>query len=422
MPRRTTATGARVEPAGELGILRGPIPYPPPTPLGGAAAALPAPKQFRTDDKGVFRVTGLPAGRARRGGDASRLRARRFGADARQSPAPTSRVTVVLSRGVAGAWPRQSTIAATPVGGAELTGDGAALATSDARGEWDIAHVARALTLTVRAPGFLPATRAVSPSERGPFDVTLERAEGRLAGDVVDDRGAPVSAARVEIAAPPMPVRWVTTDRARPLRRRRARARALSRRRQPRRLRAGDVRGASQPTSDARFALAPGGGIDGDVRDARLGGVPAGARLEVVAGGKTQLVPLQGGRFSVTALPAGRVTLTAAAPGYVTRHARRRRRRRRPAARRHGARRARRARARRQRRRQRARRSRRCRRRRRSSRAGGQRGRTDRDGNFRVDGVAPGRVRVTVDKAGASAADDVEVRGGDESRVELRLR
>ncbi|MGZ3444024.1 MAG: carboxypeptidase-like regulatory domain-containing protein, partial [Polyangia bacterium] len=52
----------------------------------------------------------------------------------------------------------------------------------------------------------------------------------------------------------------------------------------------------------------------------------------------------------------------------------------------------------------------------------GQRARSDRDGNFRVEGVAAGRARVTAEKGGAVAAEEVEVRAGDESRIELRLR
>jgi len=410
------ATGARVEPAGELGILRGPVPYPPPVPIAEAA---PAPKQFRTDDKGSFRVTGLPAGRlvvvathpdfARGASEPMQVAA---GAEVR--------VTVVLSRGVE-VRGRVTDERGDPIANAELTGDGTALATTDARGEWDIAHVARPMTLTVRAPGYLPATRAVSPSERGPFDVTLRRAEGRLAGEVVDDRGAPVSAARVEIAAPPMPVRWVTTDRA-------GRFDADGLGPGPYRVVVAHADfapatfDAVAPTSEARFALVPGGGIEGEVRDARLGGVPAGLRLELAAGGKTQLVPVQAGRFSVTALPVGRATLTASAPGYVT-----------------------------------------------ATRdvdvVGGDRlhdvtvrdvelelarggtltgrvrddngdaaadatvtvgslhARTDRDGNFRLDGVTPGTAHVVAEKAGSgAAADDVEVRAGDESRLELRLR
>jgi protocatechuate 3,4-dioxygenase beta subunit len=261
----------------------------------------------------------------------------------------------------------------------------------------------------------------VSPSERGPFDVTLRRAEGRLAGEVVDDRGAPLSAARVEISAPPMPVRWSTTDRG-------GHFTADGLGPGPYRVVvthadfAPATFDAVAPTADARFTMTPGGGIDGEVRDARLGGVPAGLRLELTtAGQKPQLVPVQAGRFSVTALPAGRATLTAAAPGYVTlvrdvevvagdrihdvtvRDLRLeldrgglvtgnvRDDRGDPAADAAVA-------------------------------VGPAHTRTDREGNFRVDGVAPGRVRVTAEKGGATETEEAEVRAGDESRVELRLR
>jgi len=415
------ATGARVEPAGELGILRGPVPYPPPVPLNEPA---PAPKQFRTDDKGGFRVTGLPAGKlvvvathpefARGSSEPLHVAA---GADLK--------VTVVLSRGVE-VRGRVVDDRGDPVAGAELVGEGAALATTDARGEWSIAHVARAVTLTVRAAGYLPATRAVSPSDRGPFDVTLKKAEGRLAGEVDDDRGAAVSAARVEIEAPPMPARWVTTDRG-------GRFAADGLGPGPYRVVvthadfAPATFEAVAPTDGARFALAPGGGIDGDVRDARLGGVPPGLRLELVVAGKPRVVPVgRDGRFSATALPAGRATLTATAPGYVTmardidvvpgdrlhdvtvRDLRIELERGGTVVGRvrddHGDAVAGAA---------------------VSVAAGGGavlRARSDRDGNFRVDGVAPGRARVVAESGGASAGDDVDVRAGDESRIELRLR
>jgi protocatechuate 3,4-dioxygenase beta subunit len=410
------ATGARVEPAGELGILRGPVPYPPPVPMNEPA---PAPKQFRTDDKGAFRVTGLPAGKlvvvathpefARGSSEPMHVVA---GADLK--------VTVVLSRGVE-LHGRVVDDRGDPVGGAELVGEGAALATTDARGEWSIAHVARAMTLTVRATGYLPATRAVSPSERGPFDVTLRKAEGRLAGDVVDDRGTPVSAARVQIDAPPMPKRWATTDRS-------GHFSADGLGPGPYRVVvthadfAPATFEAVAPTDDARLALAPGGGIDGDVRDARLGGVPPAVRLELRVAGSVRLLPVErDGRFSATAVPAGRATLAASAPGYVTlareidviagdrphdvtvRDVRIELERGGTIVGRvrddHGdpvadA----------------------------AVTAGGLRARSDRDGNFRLDSVAAGRVRVLVEKGGVSAGDDVEVRASDESRVELRLR
>jgi hypothetical protein len=48
--------------------------------------------------------------------------------------------------------------------------------------------------------------------------------------------------------------------------------------------------------------------------------------------------------------------------------------------------------------------------------------RSDREGQFRVDGVAAGRARVSMERDGAAAGEDVDVRAGDESRVDLRLR
>ena len=411
------ARSGAVEPSGELGVLRGPIPFPPAVPLPTLA---PPPKAFHTDDKGAFRLIGLPAGKlvvvathadfARGASEPLRVTA---GADVT--------VTVVLSRGVE-VRGRVSDDHGAAVAGAELSGDdGATLAVSDGNGAYVIRHVAQALTLTVRAIGYLPATRAVAPSERGPFDVQLRRAEGRLGGEIVDDRGAALSAARVEIASPPMAPRWLTTDRA-------GRFRADGLGPGPYRVtvRHADFAPASfeevAPGDEVRLALSPGGGIEGEVRDARLGGVPPGLRLELTsAGGAPRSLPVAGGRFSATALPAGRATLTASAPGYVTatrdvevpggdrlhdvtvRDLRIELERGGSVSGRvrddHG------------------------------DGSGGvavsvgaQRAHTNRDGEFRVDGVAAGRVRVSAEKGGVGAAEEVDVRAGDESRVELRLR
>ena len=158
------------------------------------------------------------------------------------------------------------------------------------------------------------------------------------------------------------------------------------------------------------------------MRDARLGGVPPGARLDLtVAGGARRPLPLVGGRFRADALPAGRVTLTAAAPGYVTTTreievvagdrlhdvttrdvriemerggvvtGRVRDDRGDPVADVTIA-------------------------------AAGLRARSDREGLFRLDGVPPGRVRVSAEKGGTGASEELEVRAGDETRAELRLR
>lgn len=409
------ANAPRLEPSGELGILRGPIPYPPPVPLPDSA---PPPKAFVTDADGAFRIGGLPAGRLVVAATHPDF-ARGTSEPVQVAAGGDATVNVVLSRGVE-LGGRVSDDRGDPVAGAEIVGPGGVLAVTDGRGEYRLAHVARAMTLSVRAAGYLPGTRAVSPDERGPFDVTLKKAEGRLGGEVVDDRGAPVSGARVEISAPPLAPRWVTTDRGG-----RFHADGLGPGPYHVVISHADYAPATYdnvaPADDARLGVQPGGGIDGDVRDARSGGVPGGLRLEATPdGGKPMLLPVSRGRFRVTALPPGRVTLTASAPGYVA-----------------------------------------------WSRAvdvpggdrlhdvtvrdvtvelerggtvvgdvldddgnpvadaevaaGAVRGRSDRDGNFRLAGVAPGRVRVTAGKGGQVAQEEVEVRADDESRVELRL-
>jgi hypothetical protein len=53
---------------------------------------------------------------------------------------------------------------------------------------------------------------------------------------------------------------------------------------------------------------------------------------------------------------------------------------------------------------------------------GAARARTDGRGEFRFDGVAPGRARVEVHRGDLRAEEEVEVRAEDESRLELRLR
>ena len=51
---------SRLETAGELGVLRGPIPYPPLVPIKVDVAPT---LGFVTDAKGAFRISGLPAGK-----------------------------------------------------------------------------------------------------------------------------------------------------------------------------------------------------------------------------------------------------------------------------------------------------------------------------------------------------------------------
>jgi protocatechuate 3,4-dioxygenase beta subunit len=420
---------SRLEPSGELGILRGPIPYPPVAPSAATAGALAlgpapaAPRSFVSDAKGGFRVGGLPAGKlvvvathpdfAR--GSSQPLH---VGAGASVS------VEVVLSRGVV-ARGRVSDERGQPLSGATLVADdGTTMTVSDNHGNFELSHVARPLVVSVRLGGYVPAKRTLSPSEPGPFDVQLVRAQNRLAGEVVDDRGFSVIGARIEITAAGMPSRSTSSDGGGHFS-----VDGLG----PGPYHVAATHADFAPASSdgvaagdgVRLTLVAGGGIDGELRDARSGAVPLGARLTLTVSGKPRTVTLVSGRFSVTSLPPGNATLSATAPGYVA-----------------------------------------------WSRAvdippgehlrdvtlrdiridlerGGQlsgrvrddRGdaaadaritvttgthelstRTDHDGNFHLDGIPPGRFHVTADHDAATAAEDLDIRADDESRIELRLR
>ncbi len=413
-------SSARLEPAGELGILRGPIPFPPQVaaaPSRDARAAGEA-QGFVTDGKGAFRLIGLPAGKLVVAVSHPDY-ARGASVPAVVGQGATTSVRVVLAHGetVRG---RVLSDRGDPLAGAELFADGRTLAVSDARGEFEVAHVAHGLTLTARLPGYLPSTRPVQPGAREAVELTLQRAEGRLGGVVVDDRGTAVAGAKIELHAAVVPPRQAATDRAGhfqldalgpgPYR-----VKVTSPDFAP--LLVEDV----APGDDARFALLTGGGLAGEVRDARTGALPDGARVELIDGSATRPLPLKRGHFEATGLPAGKQTLSASAPGYVTvtrevevpagdhprevtvrdltidldrggailGHARGADGD--PLA---GA----------------------------PITCGALHTRTDARGDFRLDGVPPGSATVRLDSGTHHVSETVELRAGDDSRVELRLR
>jgi protocatechuate 3,4-dioxygenase beta subunit len=410
------ARAARLEPGGELGILRGPIPFPPAVPRAGGQA----PRALTSDGAGRFRVVGLPAGRLVV--VASHPEFARGASEPFTSAAgAVATVQVVLQRGTT-LRGRVLDERDQPLSGVEiLDGDGRTQTFTDAHGEFALAHLVRAQTLTARRPGFVTAARAVRLDEREPIEIKLARAEGRIEGLVIDDRGFPVVGARVEVSGPmERPPRRLVSDGA-------GRFRADGLGPGPYRIAVDHADFVSAAIDglaageEARVQLQPGGGVEGELRDARTGEVPAGARVELRVAGRTVPVPLQQGRFRVTALEAGPATLQASAPGYApgsraieippgdrprdvtlrdlvvelerggvivgeVRDADGD-----PAA---GA----------------------------EVGAGAARTVSDARGQFRLDGVAAGQVRVRADRAGLHADEDVEVRANDESRVELRLR
>ncbi|HZS39919.1 MAG TPA: carboxypeptidase-like regulatory domain-containing protein [Polyangia bacterium] len=418
-PRRAPEA-ARVEPSGELGILRGPIPFPPPAPLTGAAP----PRAFLSDGRGAFHVPGVPAGRVVVAASHPDF-ARGSSAQVAVAAGALATVEVVLRRGrtVRG---RVTDERGAPLGGAEILVDGRALTASDARGEFQLPHVVGAFTAGARLQGWVPQSRALGADDTD-VELRLARAEGRLAGVIVDERGAPVAGAKLEISSGAPPPRALTADRAGSFR-----AEGLGPGPYRVRVEHPDYAPLSDqvaaPADDVRLQLDPGAGVSGELRDARSGGVPAGARLELSTGGVARPLALSRGRFEATGLPAGRATLSAGAPGYV------------PWSRelelvsgerpreltlrdltveleRGGA------------------------------IAGtvvdddgqpaagaqlsvvlpgagsgaGARGRSDARGEFRLDGLPSGRLRVRAEFGGRRAEELVEVRADDESRVELRL-
>jgi protocatechuate 3,4-dioxygenase beta subunit len=408
-----TDGATRLEPMGELGRLRGPVPYPPSLPRKRG----PQPRELASDPRGHFSLAGLPAGKlvvAARHPDF----ARGASAPVEARPGATAQVEIRLERGVT-VHGRVVDDRGDPLTGAEVNAAGRTVAISDRHGEFVLDHVAARLRLEARAAGYLPAAHDLDPADPLPLELRLERAAGRLAGRVLDERGNPLAGARVDILAAVTPPHTLVTDGGG-----RFRADALGPGPYRVKVAHGDFAerhfDGIEPNDDALFELSPGGGLAGELRDAREGGVPRGARLELLIAGDKRAIALKGGRFEALALPAGRVQLTASAPGYVrwsrelelppgerpreltlrdvevelerggTVSGRVRDRDGDPAA---GV----------------------------LVRAGELSATADARGEFRIDGVPPGACRVEAAAGGASAHESLEIRAGDESRIELRL-
>jgi hypothetical protein len=243
----------------------------------------------------------------------------------------------------------------------------------------------------------------------------LTTGTARLGGAVVDDRGFPIAGARVEAAG-----RMALSDRA-------GRFELTALPPGPWRVRVTHADFAPTETqlpedNEAQLQLLPGGGIEGELRDPRSGRLPVGATLQLTVDGRVQNLPLSpDGKFQVTGVRSGRVSVSAKAPGYATLQrdfevppgdrprdltlrdlrlelerggtvigsvrsddgdavA--------------GA----------------------------QITAGAARARSDSRGEFRLEGVAPGRVRVGASEGGRRGFEEVEVRGDEESRTEITIR
>ena len=317
---------ARLDASGELGVLRGPVPFPPlhtlVTPSGVAPVPVPrAPVVSllpRTDGLGKFRVAELPAGPA-----LVTARHPDF-ADATSVPVLLSAggsrsVRIELRRG---AIVRGRVVDDTGQGlsDAQITTSDGRTALSDAQGGFQIEHVVRPIHLTARRTGYLRggASAEPEPDQRElTVELSLRRALGRLVGEVTDQRGSIVSGARISVMPDGGEGLRVTSGSD-------GRFRAEGLPNGPYRVvvEHADYARLSLPSieasDDARLLLRYGGGLDGELFDPRTGNAPLDAKLELVSGEEHVPVMLTGRRFRATGLPVGPAHVRASARGYPT--------------------------------------------------------------------------------------------------------
>ena len=336
---------AKFRPRGELGVLGGPIPYPPPRAAGPAPAPLPGANPAAgvfSDGAGRFTLAGLPAGKARVVASHPDF-ADSASADLTLGPAGAT-VTLTLSPGAivkgrvtdpSGA-PLADVLVSergglAAVGAAEdddaSPGAGTLAQLTDADGRYQLGRLTGKLQLEASRLHYATATQSLDVSEAqagGGVELTVDfvlvPADRQLEGRVVDALGFGLPGARVRAlaagkqrqgkgAVTDQTGRFVLPRLAAP----------------PYRL---EVTHPDYPTVrrevatvDERpeIALGFGGGISGRVLDGRLRGAVAGAlvRLSGPDGAARDVHPDARGVYEVVALAAGDWTLTASAPGYA---------------------------------------------------------------------------------------------------------
>ncbi len=337
---KVAARGARLIPVGELGVLPGPIPYPPP--VGAFAAAVRdvaaagggpvGADPFTTGADGRFRIDAVPAGR---------WIAQATHADF--APGRGAPVAVGVGGGVGGhaevTLRRGARVVGTVVDGE--SGESVAgcrlvaragkeiVATVDcASGRYALTQVDGDVALVASAPGYEERTLAVAVGEDDEGreltrPITLAAASAALAGVVLDPSGAPVGGA--EVVAERAGAKSSSTRSAEDGRFRIAGVGAGTWRVFARHAAYAPSPaivvelGSARRGDELRLLLAWGGGVTGTVRDrqtySRLSGVRIGG--ERVGGGGAVARSVDDGAFSLVGLEPGAWRFTFTASGYA---------------------------------------------------------------------------------------------------------
>lgn len=268
---RPQGESLRLEPAGELGIVHGRLPLPEEVGVGGRAAPEPL-RRDRTDARGRVQFRDLPPGRMQL--DAS-------------YPGQSASAEVVVGPEQGGTLAAVVVLRLRPLAPSPVAPTGE----PEAVGSW---------------------------TRRDPAEPAASGEPSEVSGQVLDERGLPLPRVRIEAQAGALR-RHALSDAA-------GRFSLLS-------VPAGSAtllltHPGFAPLSlhldeaarrvPLRLQLLPGGGIEGLLRQRRLGGLPEGARLVAMSGSLRLPIALQpDGRFRVTGLPGGEVILRAEAPGFA---------------------------------------------------------------------------------------------------------
>ncbi|MBI4508875.1 MAG: carboxypeptidase regulatory-like domain-containing protein [Deltaproteobacteria bacterium] len=328
------ASAGRVLPIGELGVMPGPIPYPPPPGVlfaertgGDRAIAFLEQPGFVTDEAGKFRVDAVPPGEVVVRASHPEL-AQGESAPVAVAAGVVREVLVVLGRGAA-ITGRVTDERGEPVLGADVQarsrGVLAGVTLAGEQGQYRLERFTGEVLLRASAPGRRSVERRVIVGKEHEGaeirqDFVLATATLIVEGRVEDPMRRPVSGAQVVIAGDQGPRASTTTGEDG-----RFSLRGLASGTYRIEVKHDSFPPATVPrvtsgSSDVDVVLAFGGGIAGEVRDAQsrrpissfsvAGEGPTGSRFSR---------SFSGGEYTVVPLIAGPWTLTFSASGYASR-------------------------------------------------------------------------------------------------------